>query len=63
MRVDLNLSTGEVETLQRVAKRHHRTVSGECGWVVSSHIRANGYVEPQAQEPAAEDPEDDEHPF
>ena len=63
MRVSLNLSAEEVKKLQRVAKTSRRTVAGEVAWAVMRHIVASGYVEPRAQEPAAEDPEDDEHPF
>ena len=63
MRVSLDLSPAEVEALQRVAKKSRRTVQGEVAWAVMRHIVASGYVEPRAQEPPAEDPEDDEHPF
>lgn len=59
MRVSLHLSAAEVEALQRVAKKSRRTVAGEVAWAVLNHIKANGYVEPQAQEPPADDPEDD----
>ena len=63
MRVSLHLSAAEVEALHQVAKQSLRTVAGEVTWAVLSHIKANGYVEPQAPEPPADDPEDDEHPF
>ena len=63
MRVSLLLSTAEVKALHQVAKQSLRTVAGEVTWAVLSHIKANGYVEPQAPEPPADDPDDDEHPF
>ena len=67
MRVSLHLSAAEVKALQRVAKKSHRTVGGEVAWAVLSHIKANGYVEPQAPEPkageAGETSGDDVAPF
>ena len=60
MRVSLHLSTAEVEMLHQVAKQSLRTVAGEVTWAVLSHIKANGYVEPQAPEPT---PDEDVAPF
>ena len=55
MRVSLHLSAAEVEAIQRLAKRSHRTVAGEIAWAVLSHLKANGYVENQASDPKAGD--------
>ena len=63
MRVSLHLSAAEVQALQRVAKTRHRTVAGEVAWAGLSHIKANGYVEPQAPEPTPGAAEDDVAPF
>ena len=63
MRVSLHLSAAEVEMLHQVAKQSLRTVAGEVTWAVLSHIKANGYQEPQAPEPTPDDPEDDVPPF
>ena len=63
MRVSLLLTAAEVEALHQVAKQSLRTLAGEVTWAVLSHIKANGYVKPQAPEPPSDDPEDDEHPF
>ena len=67
MRVSVRLSAAEAEALHQVAKKSHRTVAGEVTWAVLSHIKANGYVEPQAPEPkageAGETSGDDVAPF
>ena len=64
MRVTLDLTPTAVESLHQLAKRHHRTVTGEVTWAMVRYIRANEFVKTATPETPPEEPvPDDRDPF
>ena len=58
MRVSLNLSTEEAEALQQLAKRRHRTVSGEVTDAVVRLLWEAGSGDPETPLEAVPDDQD-----